>query len=329
MICTDIYTSEQLSDGIILSFPIPGTNPCNQSSSDDLKFSSTISPAEEYFYYFDYVRILPEKPEPVIKFLPETASYTMLGNKDFEPKIFVSILSSHLSQIQVLFRLTIKDRYGKILYTDYKLITTSGEEKFSLKGRILRGNVVSNIGPNGFSIIEILDNNDNTDDDTQGNTADNISLVRSGMLVEGPGITEDIQPIYIKDIIFGSSNRFELTKLIEGSQNDQDNVSSFEGLYTFTKDQSCVSPEIIEERETVGNYIILNKDNNWKYVFQNRVIANFYREDKEDEDIVIFLPVKSNAFLPNSEESSDIALAPILKVAGRVIGDTQCIVEIT
>ena len=328
MICTDTYTSEQLSDGIILSFPIPGTNPCNTSSSEGVVFSSNISAAEEYFYYFDYVRILPEKPEPVIRFLPETAAYTMLGNKDFQPKIFVSVKYSHLSQIQVLFRLSIKNRYGAVLYTDYKLITTSGEEKFALNGRILRSNTSSNIGPNGFSIIELTNNSsNNTDEDENDRENDLVGLVRPGMLIEGPGIPEE-ESVYIKDIIFGSNNRFELTKLVDGSVNTN-NSTIFEGLYTLTKDQSCVSPQTIEERETIGNYVILNKDNNWKYVFQNRVIANFYREDSTDEDIVIFLPVKSNAFLPNSEESSDIALAPIINIAGRVMGDTKCIVDVT
>lgn len=333
MICTDTYTTSQLESGIMLSFKPPVRIGCDNTNTDNtnIEFATDINPAEEYFYYFDYVRIFPDKPAPTIEFTPASGSYTMRGNKSFSPKIFVKIKTTHSSQIQVLFRMTIKDRYNKILYIDYILIATKSVESFTLNASILNSTNPSNIGPNGGSIIQIADtdlgvNRGGLLGDSTSFNAGNLTLIRAGMEIDGPGIPENLKPIYIKGLIFGTSNQFELTTLIPWNNTD---TSPREGLYTFTKNQSCIPPEVIEEREKVGNYIVLNKNNNWKYIFQNRVIAIFYREDQDDEDITIFLPVKNSSLLPNREDSSEIALAPITKIAGRVMGDTQCITEIT
>ena len=361
MICTDTYTATQLAEGIMLTFDPPvrlacGTGDAQTDSGSDANtggddatggdadagtdanttapvFDTEIDPALDYFYYFDYVRSTPDRPVPEIAFTPPSASYTMRGNKSFSPKIFVSIKTTHASQIQVLFRLTIKDRYNKTLYTDYKMITTKSEESITMNATILNSNNIGNLGPSGNSIIEIQDTNLGINrgglaaGDENSFSSQSLTLIKPGMEVDGPGIPEDIKPVYIKGIIFGTNNQFELSVLIPTIGDEETNPR--QGLYTFTRDQACLPPEVIEERELVGNYIILDKTNSWKYIFQDRVIASFYREDQEDEDIVIFLPVKNASLLPNKQEPSDIALAPITKIAGRVIGDTQCIAEIT
>lgn len=287
MLRTLIVPIKDIEAGIVLVFDAPGTN---------------IRPADNYFYYFDTPTILPKTPAPTINFDPDSASYSMIGNRNFAPKIAVSIKSSHSSECQILFRLRIKDARGVILYTDYILVSAIPVSSFQLDGTLLSSSIPGNIGTNGGSILTT----------TSNNTTNNISV---GMTVTGPGIpTNNIVTIaYIEPV----SNRYELSQLIQRDTNAT-------GTYTFTRQISCVTPETILSREGISSYIILNKDNNWTYSYNDKIIVKFIREDIIDDTIVIFLPTKNPNILPDNESPSYLPQSPFIKIGGRVIGDSLC-----
>lgn len=295
MIQTQSYTTEAIEKGVVLVFDAPG---------------NSIRSASEYFYYFDVAKILPKSPAPIIAFDPPSGSYSMVGDKNFKPKIAITVKSVHSSECKILCRLIIKDKYNYVLYTAYLLITTIPKSSISFNCTLLAGNVAGNIGPDGGSILTFND------------AGSVLSEITPGMTVTGPGIPED-KNLFIRSFIGQGSqaNQVELSELIPTTANRS-------GVYTFTRQTKCVDPTVLEYRETVPTYTVLNKDNNWTYAYNDKIIAKFVREDLNDETIVVFLPVKNIGILPDNQEPSIISNAPIVKIAGRVSGDAQCVCNI-
>ena len=293
MLQTQSYSTEQIEKGVVLVYNAPGTS---------------LPLAQEYFYYFDIASILPKTPVPTIVFDPPTASYSMLADRNFRPKIALSVKSVHRSECQILCRLTIKDRYGVVLYKDYILVTTVPKSSVSLNCTLLPTNIPSNVGPDGGSILVLNES-----------SGASLSDVSSGMTVTGPGIPTNTT-ISVKGFIFGSSDRLELSTLIPLANN-----APRTGIFTFNIQTKCVDPTILSSRETLPTYIILKKSNNWTYTFNDKIIAKFSRENINDDSIVIFLPTKNTSLLPDNEESSDLPQSPIINMAGRVINDSVCI----
>lgn len=291
MIQTISFPTETIEKGVILTFNAPG---------------NSIVPASEYFYYFDVANIIPKSPAPDISFDPPTASYSMIGDKNFRPKIAISVKTTHSSECQILCRVTIKNRYNHVLYTDYILVVTAPESSISFNATLLASNVPSNVGPGGGSILVI---------NNQGTSLSNIT---TGMQVTGPGIP----PTTIATIkSFIDSTKVELSSLIQTTAN-------FVGIFTFTRQTKCVDPQILADREIISSHIILDKSNNWKYSHNNKTIVEFVRENLNDDSIVIFLPNKNIGLFPTNEEFSDLPQAPIVRVGGRVIGDSIPITEL-
>ena len=293
MLQTQSYSTEEIEKGVVLVYNAPGTS---------------LPLAQEYFYYFDVASILPKTPAPTIVFDPPTASYSMLADRNFRPKIALSVKSVHRSECQILCRLIIKDRYGVTLYKDYVLVTTIPKSSVSLNCTLLPNNTPSNIGPDGGSILVINES-----------SGASLSDVSSGMTVTGPGIPNDTITS-VKGFVFGSSNRLELSRLIPLANN-----APRTGIFTFNIQTKCVDPTLLSFRETLPTYIILKKSNNWTYTFNDKIIAKFSRENINDDSVVIFLPTKNTSLLPDNEESSNLPQSPIINMAGRVINDTVCI----
>lgn len=293
MIQTLSFSTKAIEKGVVLTFNAPG---------------NSIISADEYFYYFDIANIIPKNPAPIIQFDPPSASYVMIANKNFKPKIAISVKTTHSSECQILCRVTIKDRYNHILYTDYLLIVSAPQSSISYNATLLASNVPSNIGPNGGSIL-VFDN--------QGSS---LSEINVGMQVTGPGIPSNTT-VTIRNFIDQSTNKVELSSLIQSTTNRS-------GIYTFTRQTKCVDPELLAYRETIPSYIVLNKDNNWKYSYNDKIIVEFIRDNLADDSVTVFLPNKNIGLFPNNEESSSLPQAPIVKIGGRVIGDTIPIAEL-
>lgn len=291
MIQTISFPTKTIEKGVVLTFNAPG---------------NSIVAASEYFYYFDIANIIPKTPAPEIIFDPPSASYSMIADKNFRPRIAISVKTTHSSECQILSRVTIKDRYNHILYTDYILIVTAPESNISFNATLLASNVPSNIGPGGGSILVV---------DSQETSLSSITI---GSQVTGPGIPPTTT-VTVKSFI--DSSRLELSRLIQTTTN-------FVGVFTFTRQTKCVNPEVLAYRETIPSHIILDKSNDWKYSYNDKTIVEFIREDLSDDSIVVFLPNKNIGLFPNNEESSNLPLAPIVNIGGRVIGDTIPISEV-
>lgn len=297
MLQTASYSTEEIEKGIVLVFNAPG---------------QSIPLSEQYFYYFDVASVLPKTPAPTITFDPSSASYAMIGDRNFRPKIAVKVKSVHTSELQILFRLVIKDKYASVLFTDYILVTAIPQSVFSFNCTLLPPNTPSNIGPDGGSILVINTNSSTT-----------LSSISVGMKVSGPGIPTDINA-YVKSFIFGTDNRLELTELIQLTNNQPRT-----GIFNFSLQTKCIDPSLLVARQTLNTYIVLNKDNNWTYIYNDKNIIQFSREDKDDDSIVVFLPSKNLDLLPNNEEPSDIPQGVIVNIGGRVIGDSVCVASLT
>lgn len=290
------YSIEEIDKGVVLVFDAPG---------------NSIPLSEQYFYYFDIVSVLPATPAPTITFDPPTASYSMLANRNFSPKIAIKVKSVHTSELKILCRLTIKDKYATTLYISYLSITAIPKSIFSFNCTLLNTNVPGNVGPDGGSVLVLNES-----------SSASLSQISQGMEVTGPGIPTN-KKVYVKNVLFDSANRIELTELIPLT-NDQPRT----GIFTFILQTKCVNPETINARETIPTYTILSKDNNWEYIYNDKTIIKFYREDTNDDSIVVFLPSKNPDLLPNNEEPSQIPQGVLVNIGGRVIGDSVCVTSL-
>lgn len=292
MLQTINFSLEEAEKGVVISFANP---------------SGAIPRKDDYFLYFDCPVSLPKNPPTTLTFNPASASYVVSGQSSFVPKIAVKIKSLHRSETQNLLRLTIKDNLNYVLYTDYLLVVCIPKATISLTSTLLRSDIASNIGPNGGSKIVVND------------TSTAVSELTQGMVVSGPGIPSSTSPS-IRTVI--TSNEFELSSLITTSVDRP-------GTYTFTRSVKCADPEVLLQRESQSQYIVLDKNNNWTYTYNDRFIARFDRIDKNDDSLIVFLPAKNVALFPGDDDSSSIPDSLLVNIAGRVIGDTQCIANLS
>lgn len=290
------YSLEEGDKGFLLSLNIDTTQ---------------LKRRDEYLVIFDSPVSLPKNPPTSVVFQPSSGSYTVFGSNTFVPKIFMQIKSSHRSETKTLIRLTIKDIYNTILYVDYVMIVCSPQSTFKIDGALLTNDIGSNIGPNGGSQIRLA-------------KPESPRLVR-GMTVTGPGLSNDT--IYTVRSINGP-DLVELDSVINTGIN-------YSGTYTFTLSTSCVDPLSLDSSITVQPlYTILDFNNNWTYKAGDRLVAQFIPGtglgDKINNlDTIVLLPIKNTALLNTDDTPASLPSISVIKAAGRVNNDTDCISELS
>jgi hypothetical protein len=262
-----------------------------------LEFPETpdnLAKREEYFLYFSVESALPKTPASKITISPN--AYTINTTGKFSAKTIVKIESVHRGETQSLIKLVIKDRYNATLYTDYIKVVCAPQETEESNGTILIG--TGNIGPNGGSIMNVA-------------STTNLDV---GMLVSGGDIDF---PVYIKTILSGT--QIELTHLFT------DTITNTSANYTFTRTTSCVDPETLRRRSFDSNIVILDKNNNWTYTYNDKLILKFVREDESDDSISIEVPAKNLSTLSGLGKKQEIPGLAYIKGIGRVTNDQYCI----
>jgi hypothetical protein len=262
---------------------------------------------DQYIVQFDSPVSLPYDPPVTLSFTPDPPSYSIINSGGIIPQIFVKIKSLHRAETKTLLRLTIKDVYNNILYIDYLLIVCSPQSTLKFDASLLPSNIAGNIGDNGGSRIKL----------SQPNTI----RLDKGMSVKGPGLSDSIS-YTIRTI--ETNDTIELDKLIPTFDN-----RTITGTFIFTRITGCVDPGLLSLRSSQPVYTILDFSNNWTYEIGNRIIAQFIVENKNDNlDTLVLLPIKNASLLNNSDNSASIPSISVIKGAGRVIGDSQCLSEL-
>lgn len=247
---------------------------------------------DEYFLEFVVDSSLPANSNTVI-LTPST--YVISGDNNFVPRVIAEVKSTHRGENQSLIRLIIKDRYDQVLYTDYVKLVCSPVSTVSVNGTINRDANNSSLGPNGFTTMSV----------------DSTQELDIGMQVTGPGIDDTTGAVSVYTIL--SESQIELSTVISGGS-----VGSF--TYTFTRTDSCVSTD----RQPQSQQIVLNKQNNWKYVSNDRFVIQFIRQDPDDEDIIVYVPAINRTVLSNLE-LDNIPNVGYIYTVGRVNNDRDCI----
>lgn len=290
MINTLSLSLDDAEKGILVSFPTP----------------TNLKVKNQYILYFDSPVILPDNAGTVVEFEPGGGSYSMVGSSSLTPKVLVKIKSLYRLQTKTLIRLVIKDTNNNVIYTDYIMLVCSPESTTTITAKLLVA-AAGNTGPNGGSIVQITQSNQST------------STITIGDRVQGPGIPS-AETVYVKSIVNNLS--FELTKIISI-------VSDQSGNFTLTRKIGCVNPSSIVNNITNTLYTILDITNNWTYKIRNQIIAQFICEDAlNNQDLIIFLPVKNVALLAQEDSAPPIPSISYLKAGGRVINDSIPISDI-
>lgn len=299
---------EEADNGFLLSFPPPP--------------SGTIKPSDIYKYDFDVAYRLPLNPLSEVTFTPSlpgnTAKASYISSSvDSNINIGVSIKSIHKAETQTLLRLQIKDAYNNILYTDYLLIVCSPQQNFQLRGEILSrfSGSAESFGPNGGRILRI-----NTDD----TTGDVLSQLLTRMQVKGPGIPDD-QIITIGSFIENNRSDIELLPFFQ-IDNEFNNNNSVRGQYSFSIVTSCSSEEDLKEIAFSQRFIILDKNNNWSFVYKDRPVIKLIRDtNNTDDNFALLFEIKNFDNFIGPNRAISIPSIGYLYGAGRVINDTICL----
>jgi hypothetical protein len=283
------------SKSIMLNTYNTGLQECDCGLTLNFNNPSGVLPRkDEYFLTFTTESSLPIGTNQVSL---EPSSYIITGSNNFIPKIIAKVRSTHRGETQSLIKLSIKDRYDQSLYTDYVKLICSPVSTIIVKGSIIGGNNTV-LGPNGFSTMSV-------------STAQELDV---GMQVTGPGIDETTGPVYIYTIL--SENSIELSQVIPSASSALFN-------YTFTRTTSCIDPSS-RIRQLQSQNLILDKNNNWTYVSNDRFIIKFIRENPNDDNIMIVVPSVNRTVLTDIKNDS-IPNVSSIKVIGRVSNDQYCI----
>lgn len=279
MINSTNYGLQECECGVSLDFPNP---------------SGSLPKKDEYFLYFNVESTLPSTVPSTVTLTPQ--SYVISSNNSFSPKVIAKVESVHRGETQSLIRLSIKDRFNQILYTNYLKLICSPTSTVTIKG-VFKSSP-DNIGPYGGSLMVV------------GSTGD----LDVGMSVTGTKIVESTS---IVSII--SDTVIELSKVI------QDAVTSQQLFYTFTRTTNCIDPEVLRTRSSQSQYVVLDKSNNWTYTVGDQVLLKFIRQDQSDENISIIVPAKNTTILLDSLKKTDIPAVGMIYTSGRVNNDQYCI----
>ena len=272
------FTLTECECGVSISFPSPG---------------KSLLRRDEYLVYFDIESSLPVSPPSTISVFP--TSYNIISDNNFIGKVGIKIGSVHRGETQTLLKMSVKDKYNVLLYTDYNRVVCAPQNI------VERGDVTvipGRSGPNGNSILSV-----------------ETSSLDVGMMVTGPGIPPNT---FILTIIGGSE--IELSSSIITTYIPGTTAGSSE-KYTFTRTTSCVDPATLKKREIQAQYIVLDKSNNWTYILNGKTALKFIRTDPTDQDISVILPAKNKLLFPAENNKVNIPDIAMIYAGGRVTRD--------
>lgn len=272
------FTLTECECGVSVSFPSPG---------------KSLLRRDEYLVYFDIESSLPVTPPSTISVFPK--SYNIISDNNFIGKVGMKIGSVHRGETQTLLKMSVKDKYNVLLYTDYNRVVCAPQNI------VERGDVTvipGRSGPNGNSILSV-----------------ETSSLDVGMMVTGPGIPPNT---FILTIIGGSE--IELSSSIITTYIPGTTAGSSE-KYTFTRTTSCVDPATLKKREIQAQYIVLDKSNNWTYILNGKTALKFIRTDPTDQDISVILPAKNKLLFPAENNKVNIPDIAMIYAGGRVTRD--------
>ena len=271
------FTLTECECGVSISFPSPG---------------KSLLRRDEYLVYFDIESSLPASPPSTISVFP--TSYNIISDNNFIGKVAIKIGSVHRGETQTLLKMSVKDKYNVLLYTDYNKVVCAPQN-------IVESNNVTvvpgRVGPNGNSILSVP---------TGTNSLD------VGMMVAGPGIPPNT---FILTIIG------ELEIELSSSITTTGTTAGSSEKYTFTRTTSCVDPATLKKREIQAQYIVLDKSNNWTYILNGKTALKFIRTDPTDQDISVILPAKNKSLFVAENTRVNIPDIALIYVGGRVSGD--------
>ena len=274
------FTLTECECGVSISFPSPG---------------KSLLRRDEYLVYFDIESSLPASPPSTISVFP--TSYNIISDNNFIGKVAIKIGSVHRGETQTLLKMSVKDKYNVLLYTDYNKVVCAPQN-------IVESNNVTVVtgrsGPNGNSILSVP---------TGTNSLD------VGMMVAGPGIPPNT---FILTII--GELEIELSSSITTTYIPGTTAGTSE-KYTFTRTTSCVDPATLKKREIQAQYIVLDKSNNWTYILNGKTALKFIRTDPTDQDISVILPAKNKSLFVAENTRVNIPDIALIYVGGRVSGD--------
>ena len=271
------FTLTECECGVSISFPSPG---------------KSLLRRDEYLVYFDIESSLPVSPPSTISVFP--TSYNIISDNNFIGKVGIKIGSVHRGETQTLLKMSVKDKYNVLLYTDYNRVVCAPQNI------VERGDVTvipGRSGPNGNSILSVP---------TGTNSLD------VGMMVAGPGIPPNT---FILTIIG------ELEIELSSSITTTGTTAGSSEKYTFTRTTSCVDPATLKKREIQAQYIVLDKSNNWTYILNGKTALKFIRTDPTDQDISVILPAKNKSLFVAENTRVNIPDIALIYVGGRVSGD--------
>jgi hypothetical protein len=302
---------EEGDRGFLLSFPQPN--------------KESILPQDFYTFSFDIPNRgkLPEEPPVTVIFTPQTIGNTekssFIGSSiDTNINVGIAIKSVHRAETKTLVRLEIKNKYNKVLYTDYILVVCSPTSRFSLSAQLLSRYLTNSIGPNGGRILRINSSEENSN-------VNLISQLFTRMRVEGPGIPSDAI-VTIFSFINDNRTDIELLPFFENPA-ELNQTTSFSGTYSFTNVFGCPSEEDLKEISQTLSLIVLQQENNWSYFFRQKLIVQFVPEKtlNDWENIVIILNTKNFDALIKTNQASRIPSVAFIDAKGRVINDSICL----
>ena len=269
------FTLTECECGVSISFPSPG---------------KSLLRRDEYLVYFDIESSLPASPPSTISVFP--TSYNIISDNNFIGKVGMKIGSVHRGETQTLLKMSVKDKYNVLLYTDYNRVVCAPQNI------VERSNVTvipGRSGPNGNSVLSV-----------------ETSSLDVGMMVTGPGIPPNT---FILTII--GDSEIELSSSITTTGT----TAGSSEKYTFTRTTSCVDPATLKKREIQAQYIVLDKSNNWTYILNGKTALKFIRTDPTDQDISVILPAKNKLLFPAENNKVNIPDIAMIYAGGRVTRD--------
>lgn len=298
MFNTYSYSIEDCECGILLNFdPVFSVNP-NDGVLVPSGSSPNIAAKTTYLLNFSTGNILPSPDAVEVSLSP--INYTITNNKIFTPQVSAKIKSAQKGSSQSLIKLIIKDEYNTELFTDYLKIICSS----SIPIKRL-GSFSTQTGPTGGAVINV-----------------NTAGLRVGMEVKDLA-TRILTNSYIIEII--SENSIEVSNNVRISNSTatpnrkDDQLGNLVGLvnpdsskqqyFEFISPIDCAAPPETSDPK----YIYLNKDNNWTYKNNDKLIAKFINIE-EDENLVVVLPAKNKSLLPAKTSKHDIPEIAMVKI---------------